>query len=126
MNPILLVEIISALAALCCLTTLLGNLLWMIGRANGTSGRRLKAHRTLGVVLLVCAAIHGIAATIYASGASPMAYAAGWGALALMAASGACAFGPIRKRICNPLRWHISLFLIGTAFFVIHAVAAHL
>lgn len=148
MNPVLLVEIISALIALCCLTTLIGNWLWMKVRARGKSRedeamsvrrngwkkvhasekpqRRIKSHRTLGIILIVSAVVHGTAASIYASGAPRAAYAAGWLALALIAAAGACALNPLRARLRNPARWHIGLFLAGTALFIAHAAAAHM
>lgn len=91
-KPILVVEIVSALMGLACL------------------------------VALCAGGVHGVAASAYASGAHPLAYACGWASLAAFAACGASALPPVRAKAPGAVRWHVPLFVVGVALFVAHAV----
>lgn len=85
MTPILLVEIISALVGLVCLGAL--TVRFICVRLNRTQGsgagrERARRHAAWGVGLVAAAAVHGVSATLHASGSHAGAYACGWAALA--------------------------------------------
>lgn len=117
MKPILVVEIVSALMGLACLVALCAGALRLRERA-----RSVKKHRMLGAALLVAGGVHGVAASAYASGAHPLAYACGWASLAAFAACGASAPPSVRAKAPGAVRWHVPLFVVGVALFVAHAV----
>lgn len=129
MTPILLVEIISALVALVCLGAL--TIRFICVRLNRTQGSgtgraRTRRHAAWGVGLVAAAAVHGVSATLYASGAHAGAYACGWAALACFVL---CAVSMTRFAHLNASesrRTHLGLFIAGVIFFAGHAVAARL
>lgn len=78
------------------------------------------------MALVAAVVVHGACATIYASGANPLAYAFGWAALALLVASGACMMPPLRSKLAHASTWHNGLFVAALALIVAHAVAGRL
>lgn len=122
MTPALLVEIVSALVALVYLVV------HLVRTRGGKRGEKPggPAHVRASVALCAAATVHGAAATLYGSGASPAAYALGWAGLAAFLASGACMLGPVRGRLGRPLAWHVGLFVAGVALVAAHAVAGRL
>ena len=125
MTPVLLVEIVSALVALVALVYLVAHLVRTRGGRRGEKPGG-PAHVRASVALCAAAAVHGVAATLYGSGASPAAYALGWAGLAAFLASGVCMLGPVRGRLRRPLAWHVGLFVAGVALVAAHAVAGRL
>lgn len=119
MTPILLIEIVTALVAAACLVALCAGLLHRARRSP-------QGHRTVGMALLLASAVHGAAATAYASGDHVLAYWFGWFSLAAFAACGACATSAIRTRWPGMARWHLPLFIVGTTLFLAHAVCGHM
>ena len=117
MKPILVVEIVSALIGLACLVALCAGALRLRERA-----RSMKRHRALGAALLVAGGVHGVAASAYAAGAHPLAYACGWASRAAFAACGASALPSVRAKAPGAVRWHVPLFVVGVALFVAYAV----
>lgn len=116
-KPILVVEIVSALMGLACLAALCAGALRFRARA-----RSMKRHRMRGVALLVAGGVHGVAASAYASGAHPLAYACGWASFAALAACGASALPSVHAKAPRAVRWHVPLFVVGAALFAAHAV----
>lgn len=116
-KPILVVEIVSALMGPACLAALCAGALRFRARA-----RSMKRHRMRGVALLIAGGVHGVAASAYASGAHPLAYACGWASLAALAACGASALPSVHAKAPRAVRWHVPLFVVGVALFAAHAV----
>lgn len=75
-----------------------------------------------GVALLVAGGVHGVAASAYASGAHPLAYACGWAPFAAFTACGASALPSVHAKAPRAVRWHVPLFVVGVALFAAHAV----
>lgn len=129
MTPILLVEIISALVGLVCLGAL--TVRFICVRLNRTQGsgagrERARRHAAWGVGLVAAAAVHGVSATLCASGAHAGAYACGWAALACFVL---CAVSMTRFAHLNASksrRAHLGLFIAGVIFFAGYVVAARL
>lgn len=130
MTATLIVEIASALISLACLSLLAADFVRFL-RADGqrparTPATRGAGHMICGLVLLVSALVHGIAATAYGSGAPGAAYALGWLSLLAFAASGASVIPCVKRRLPQPRAWHIRLFCAGMMLFCAHVVAARL
>ncbi len=130
MTPVLIIEIVSALVALACLVALVVQLIQLaISRMAGRpQGKGVVARHHSAVALSLCGAsvVHGVAAMVYASGASVLAYVFGWLAVACFLASGACVMPLVRRLRSCALSVHIGLFVVGVVLVVVHAVAARL
>lgn len=130
MTPVLIIEIVSALVALACLVALVVQLIQLArSRPDGSQNKGAVARHHSAVALTLCGAsvVHGVAAMVYASGASVLAYVFGWLAVVCFLASGACVIPPVRHRLRScALSVHIGLFVVGVVFVVVHAVAARL
>lgn len=122
----LLVEIISALAALGCLIALAAYLVHWLRVQRPQRGTEGAWHVKVSLVMCAAAAVHGAAAMAYASGATPAAYALGWAALAAFILSGLVMARPARVALKNPVALHAALFGIGAALVAAHAVAGRL
>ena len=77
------------------------------------------------MILVAAVIVHGACATVYASGANPLAYAFGWAALACWS-RGACMMPPLRSKLVHASTWHNGLFVAALALIVAHAVAGRL
>lgn len=130
MTPVLIIEIVSALVASACLVALVVQLVQMArSRTNKPQDKGAVARYHSAVALTLCGAsvVHGVAAMVYASGASVLAYAFGWLAVACFLASGVCVMPSVRRRLrAHALPGHIGLFVLGAALVVAHAVAGRL
>lgn len=130
MTATLVVEIISALIALACLSLLAADFVRFL-RAGGQRPARTPVtsgagHTLCGLALLASALVHGIAATAYDSGAPGAVYALGWLSLLAFAASGASMIPCVKRQLPRPRVWHIRLFCTGMVLFCAHVVAARL
>lgn len=124
MKAALAVEIVSALVALVCLISLIVSLVQSRKRAGRNASSR---HRVMGMVLCAAAAVHGVAAMVYASGALLATYLLGWVAVACFFASGISMVPAARKRLGSSARaWHVRLFVAGIVFVIAHIVAGRL
>ena len=128
---VLIVEIVSALVALALVVAMVAS--WVrsarekrAARSAPPSDKSRARHRTLSMVLVAAVIVHGACATVYASGANPLAYVFGWAALALLVASGACMMPPLRSKLAHASTWHNGLFVAALALIVAHAVAGRL
>lgn len=117
----LITEIIFALIALIIMISMAISFIAKKAR-RGESGAK-KSHVVFSAILVSAACIHGIAATIYASGAHGAAYALGWAAVALLCAAGATMAAPRTDRP-RPRALHIALFFASMACVIAHAVIA--
>lgn len=130
MSPVLIIEIVSALIAFGALLVLMAQTIRLDrGGKGGHAGRidRLRRrHRSSGFVLLAAAAIHGAAATAYASGARPETYVIGWASLAMFALSDICMAPSIRSRLAHATGAHVACFTLGVLLFILHAVLGRL
>lgn len=126
MKPVLIAEIVSALIALVALIMLIVLLVQSKGGASPRSSWLQKHHVQLSLVLVAASLIHGICATVYASGANPAAYGFGWAALVMLVASGACMMKPLRAKLSSPTMAHVVCFGIAVVLFVAHVVTGKL
>lgn len=131
MTPVLIIEIVSALVALACLVALVVQLIQlaisrMAGRPQG-EGVVARHHSAVALTLCGASVVHGVAAMVYASGTSVLAYVFGWLAVVCFLASGACVMPLVRRCLrTRALPVHIGFFMTGAVFVVVHAVAARL
>ena len=133
-NPVALVlEIVSALVALGALIAMLVQLL-RATRARGRGevypvgqGEKHAGHMRLGIVMVLAAAVHGVSAMVYDSGALAATYVFGWLAAVSLACS-ALAMAPVlRERLGEgAVAWHRGLFILAVAFLIVHIVAGRL
>lgn len=128
MKPVLVVEIVTALVASACLIALVVS--WLAGllRRGGDKSTKVPGwHAPAGIVLCAAAAIHGVAAMVYSSGAPAITYVLGWLAVCAFVASGASMAAPVRRSLGKTARgWHLGLMALGIALVVLHAVAGRM
>lgn len=129
MSPVLIVEIISALVAAACVIIMLAR--YLSSRFNrkqpgNACQTKQSMHIVLGIALLASCLVHGISATMYASGAPVLAYVFGWAALVCFVASAWSMLWQASLRLDNPYRLHIILFFAGLVFVVVHAIIGRL
>lgn len=127
---VLIIEIVSALAACGALLALMAQTI-RLGRKGAEQPadqleRLHRRHRSIGFVLLAAGIVHGISATIYASGARTETYVMGWASIVLFALSGICMAPPVRARLPHAAGTHVFLFALGFALFIGHAVMGRL
>lgn len=130
MTIVLIIEIVSALAACGALLALMAQTI-RLGRKGaeqpaGKLDRIRRCHRSIGFALLAAGIIHGASATLYASGARVETYVMGWTSIALFALSGVCMAPPVRARLRHATGAHVFFFVLGVALFVCHAVMGRL
>lgn len=123
---VLIVEIISALAALGCLVALSVHLVRWLRFRRSPQDVAGAWHVKASLAMCAAATVHGVAAMAYASGAGMATYALGWAALATFILSGLVMARPARNALKNPVALHAALFGMGTALVVAHAVAGRL
>ena len=130
MTIVLIIEIVSALAACGALLALMAQTI-RLGRKGaeqpaGKLDRLRRRHRSIGFVLLAAGIVHGISATIYASGARTETYVMGWVSIVLFALSGVCMAPPVRAHLRHATGAHVFFFVLGFALFIGHAVMGRL
>lgn len=125
MTVVLAIEIACALAACGALLALMAQAVRLNRKSKEQPADRLerlhRRHRSIGFVLLAAGIVHGISATIYASGARTEAYVMGWASIVLFALSGVCMAPPVRARLPHAASTHVFLFALGSALFIGHA-----
>lgn len=133
-NPVALVfEIVSALVALGTLIAMLVQLV-RATRARGRGevypvgqGEEHAGHMRLGLVMVAAAAVHGVSAMVYDSGALAATYVFGWLAAASLACSACVMLPALRGRLGEgAVTWHRGLFILAVAFLIVHIVAGRL
>lgn len=122
MTPILLTEIISALIATSAIAVLFAQAL-RSRRASRNSRARLIRHRFAGCLLVGAGAVHGVAATVYSSGAHEATYVLGWLSLVLFSASGVSMLSTVRNHLPQAMRVHVICFALGMLCLAGHAIA---
>lgn len=121
MVAVLIVEIVSALVAAGIALYLA--IAFLVGCVRTGKPGRPAHHVGLSLVLMATALLHGIAATVYASGAPAAAYMLGWAALVVLVAAGALA-AVRRARGVPASSAHIALFFVAMALVAAHAIMA--
>lgn len=103
MTVVLAIEIACALAACGALLALMAQAVRLNRKSKEQPADRIerlhRRHRSIGFVLLAAGIVHGISATIYASGARTETYVMGWASIVLFALSGICMAPPVRARL---------------------------
>lgn len=106
MTVVLAIEIACALAACGALLALMAQAVRLNRKSKEQPTDRLerlhRCHRSIGFVLLAAGIVHGISATIYASGARTETYVMGWASIVLFALSGIYMAPSVRARL--PMR----------------------
>lgn len=130
MTVVLAIEIACALAACGALLALMAQAVRLNRKSKEQPADRLerlhRCHRSIGFVLLAAGIVHGISATLYASGARTETYVIGWSSIVLFALSGVCMAPPVRARLPHAAGTHVFLFALGFALFIGHAVMGRL
>ena len=130
MTIVLAIEIVCALEACGALLVLAAQAVRLNRKSKEQPADRLerlhRRHRSIGFVLLAAGIVHGISATIYASGARTETYVMGWASIVLFALSGVCMAPPVRARLPHAAGTHVFLFALGFALFIGHAVMGRL
>lgn len=123
MTAVLIFEIVFALLAFAIMAGMAISFFIDVVRKKPLTSK--KRHTVLSVALISAACIHGIAATVYASGAHGATYAFGWAAVALLCAAGATMVAPRANRKKSKTT-HIVLFFASIACVIAHILIARM
>lgn len=128
MVPFLVAEIVGALVALVVVVIMVVQLArpHNANLSPSASDANRRHHRVLAMILVAAAAVHGIAAMLYASNANVFVYVCGWLALAMILVSGICMIPGLRHRLAHAASWHNRFFIAAIVLILAHILVGRI